>query len=113
MDHFAAERRNVEMLFARLRRILRLDRLRLRDPDGTRGDFHLSAAAHNLRKMAKIIRCRCQRLKKCADARRRRPLLSNAYFFSSIGRELSVESGAVRTSALLGSSPEASVGTRP
>jgi hypothetical protein len=43
------------MLFAHLKRILKLDRLRLRGPNGERDDFHLAAADQNLRKMAKII----------------------------------------------------------
>ena len=43
------------MLFAHLKRILRLDRLRLRGPCGARDEFHLAAAAQNLRKMAKLI----------------------------------------------------------
>jgi hypothetical protein len=42
------------MLFAHLKRILKLDRLRLRGPNGAKDEFHL-AAAQNLRKMAKII----------------------------------------------------------
>jgi transposase len=49
------QRKKVEMLFAHLKRILRLDRLRLRGPDGARDEFHLAAAAQNLRKMAKLI----------------------------------------------------------
>lgn len=49
------ERKKVEMLFAHLKRIMRLDRLRLRGPNGARDEFHLAAAAQNLRKMAKII----------------------------------------------------------
>ncbi len=49
------ERRKVEMLFAHLKRILRLDRLRLRGPNGARDEFHLAAAAQNLRKLAKLV----------------------------------------------------------
>ena len=49
------QRKKVEMLFAHLKRILRLDRLRLRVPNGTRDEFHLAAAAQNLRKLAKLI----------------------------------------------------------
>ena len=49
------ERKKVEMLFAHLKRILKLDRLRLRGPDGARDEFHLAAAAQNLRKLAKLI----------------------------------------------------------
>jgi len=49
------ERKKIEMLFAHLKRILGLDRLRLRGPNGARDEFHLAAAAQNLRKLAKII----------------------------------------------------------
>ena len=45
----------VEMLFAHLKRILRLDRLRLRGPCGARDEFLLAATAQNLRKMARLI----------------------------------------------------------
>jgi transposase len=48
-------RKKVEMLFAHLKRILRLDRLRLRGPKGARDEFHLAATAQNLRKLAKLI----------------------------------------------------------
>jgi Transposase DDE domain len=48
-------RKKVEMLFAHLKRILRLDRLRLRQPNGARDEFRLAAAAQNLRKLAKLI----------------------------------------------------------
>lgn len=43
------------MLFAHLKRILKLDRLRLRSPNGAKDEFLLAAGAQNLRKMAKII----------------------------------------------------------
>ncbi|MBO9581855.1 MAG: transposase, partial [Sphingobium sp.] len=49
------QRKKVEMLFAHLKRILKLDRLRLRGPNGVKGEFLLAATAQNLRKMAKII----------------------------------------------------------
>ena len=49
------QRKKVEMLFAHLKRILRLDRLRLRGPNGARDEFLLAATAQNLRKMAKLI----------------------------------------------------------
>lgn len=39
------ERKKVEMLFAHLKRILKLDRLRLRGPQGARDEFHLAATA--------------------------------------------------------------------
>lgn len=42
------------MLFAS-QRILKPDRLRLRVPSGARDEFHLAAAAQNLRKLAKLI----------------------------------------------------------
>jgi hypothetical protein len=49
------QRKKIEMLFAHLKRILRLDRLRLRGPSGARDEFHLAATAQNLRKLAKLI----------------------------------------------------------
>jgi hypothetical protein len=48
-------RKKVEMLFAHLKRILKLDRLRLRGPNGARDEFLLAATAQNIRKMAKLI----------------------------------------------------------
>jgi transposase len=48
-------RKKVEMLFAHLKRILRLDRLRLRGPNGAHDEFLLAATAQNLRKLAKLI----------------------------------------------------------
>ena len=49
------ERKKVEMLFAHLKRILRLDRLRLRGPNGARDEFLMAATAQNLRKLAKLM----------------------------------------------------------
>jgi transposase len=49
------DRKKVEMLFAHLKRILRLDRLRLRGPCGAHDEFLLAATAQNLRKLAKLI----------------------------------------------------------
>ncbi len=49
------ERKKVEMLFAHLKRILKLDRLRLRGPCGARDEFLLAATAQNLRKLAKLV----------------------------------------------------------
>jgi len=49
------ERKKVEMLFAHLKRILKLDRLRLRGPNGAKDEFLLAATAQNLRKMARLI----------------------------------------------------------
>ena len=48
------ERKKVEMLFAHLKRILRLNRLRLRGPLGAKDEFLLAAIAQNLRKLAKL-----------------------------------------------------------
>ena len=53
------QRKKVEMLFAHLKRILKLDRLRLRGPNGAKDEFHLAAAAQNFRKMAKMIPMPC------------------------------------------------------
>jgi transposase len=49
------ERKRIEMLFAHLKRILRLARLRLRGPSGARFEFILAAVAQNLRRLAKLI----------------------------------------------------------
>jgi len=49
------DRKKVEMLFAHLKRILRLDRLRLRGPNGAHDEFLLTAIAQNLRRMAKWL----------------------------------------------------------
>src|SRR5580658_3497961 len=48
-------RKRVEMLFAHLKRILRLGRLRLRGPCGAQFEFTLAAIAQNLRRFAKLI----------------------------------------------------------
>ena len=42
------------MLFAHLKRILKLGRLRLRGPNGARDEFLLAATAQNLKKLAKL-----------------------------------------------------------
>jgi len=47
-------RKKVEMLFAHLKRILRLGRLRLRGPRGANDEFLLAATAQNLRRLAKL-----------------------------------------------------------
>lgn len=49
------DRKKVEMLFAHLKRILKLDRLRLRGLSGARDEFLLAATAQNLRRMAKRL----------------------------------------------------------
>lgn len=48
------ERKKVEMLFAHLKRILKLDRLRLRGLSGASDEFTLAAAVQNLRRLAKL-----------------------------------------------------------
>ena len=48
-------RKKVEILFAHLKRILKLDRLRLRGPSGAHDEFLLAAIAQNLRRMAKRL----------------------------------------------------------
>jgi len=49
------DRKKVEVLFAHLKRILKLDRLRLRGPSGAHDGFLLAATAQNLRRMAKWL----------------------------------------------------------
>ena len=49
------DRKRVEMLFAHLKRILRLGRLRLRGPRGAQDEFTLAAIAQNLRRLAKFV----------------------------------------------------------
>ena len=48
-------RKKVEMLFAHLKRILGLGRLRLRGPCGANDEFLLAATVQNLRKLPKIF----------------------------------------------------------
>lgn len=43
------------MPFAHLKRILKLNRLRLRGPSGAKDEFLLAAIAQNLRKLAKMV----------------------------------------------------------
>jgi hypothetical protein len=49
------DRKRIEMLFAHLKRILRLGRLRLRGPRGAQFEFTLAAIAQNLRRLAKLV----------------------------------------------------------
>jgi transposase len=49
------ERKRIEMLFAHLKRILRLGRLRLRGPRGAQFEFTLAAIAQNLRRLARLM----------------------------------------------------------
>jgi hypothetical protein len=48
-------RKRVEMLFAHLKRILKLGRLRLRGPSGAQDEFTLAAIAQNLRRLAMLV----------------------------------------------------------
>jgi transposase len=54
-DQSRRDRKRVEMLFAHLKRILRLGRLRLRGPLGAQDEFTLAATAQNLRRLAKLV----------------------------------------------------------
>lgn len=49
------DRKKVEMLFAHLKRILKLGQLRLRGPSGAHDEFLLAATVQNLRRMAKKL----------------------------------------------------------
>jgi hypothetical protein len=49
------DRKRIEMRFAHLKRILRLDRLRLRGPRGAQDEFVLAAISQNLRRLAKLV----------------------------------------------------------
>jgi Transposase DDE domain len=49
------DRKRIEMLFAHLKRILRVGRLRLRGPRGAQFEFTLAAIAQNLRRLVKLV----------------------------------------------------------
>jgi hypothetical protein len=49
------ERKKIEMRFAHMKRILRLDRLRLRGLRGARDEVLLTATAQNLRRLVKLL----------------------------------------------------------
>jgi transposase len=49
------QRKQVEMLFAHMKRILKVDRLRLRGMSGAQDEFLLTATAQNLRRLAKAL----------------------------------------------------------
>jgi transposase len=49
------QRKQVEMLFAHMKRILKMDRLRLRGLSGASDEFLLTATAQNLRRMVKYL----------------------------------------------------------
>jgi Transposase DDE domain len=52
------DRKKVEMLFAHLKRILKLDRLRLRGSSGAQDEFLLAETPQNLRRMARRLASR-------------------------------------------------------
>lgn len=54
------DRKKVEMLFVHLKRILKLDRLRLRGLSGAQDEFLLAATAQNLRRMGKWLAAKQQ-----------------------------------------------------
>ena len=49
------ERKKVEMLFGHMKKILKVDRLRLRGLSGAHDEFLLTAIAQNLRRMAQWL----------------------------------------------------------
>jgi hypothetical protein len=49
------DRKKVEMRFAHMKRILRLDRFRLRGLSGIKDEVLLTATAQNLRRLAKLL----------------------------------------------------------
>jgi transposase len=55
------ERKKIEVLFAHLKRVLKLDRLRLRGLSGAHDEFLLAATAQNLRRMAKWLTADAER----------------------------------------------------
>ncbi len=50
------ERKKVEMRFAHMKRIFKLDRLRLRGLSGANDEVLLTATVQNLRRLAKLLR---------------------------------------------------------
>jgi hypothetical protein len=55
VQKLSKDRKRVEMLFAHLKRILRLGRLRLLRMSGEQFEFALAAIAQNLHRFAKLI----------------------------------------------------------
>jgi hypothetical protein len=51
------ERKKIEMLFAHMKRVLKLDRLRLRGLSGAKDEVLLTATAQNLKRLGKLL-CR-------------------------------------------------------
>ena len=54
-EQLRRERRNIEMRFAHLMRILKLGRLRLRGPRDAQDEIVLAAIAENLRRLASLV----------------------------------------------------------
>ena len=50
-----ARRKKIEMLFAHLKRWLKLTRLRLRGLSGAKEEFLLAATAQNLKRLVKLV----------------------------------------------------------
>lgn len=63
-ERSSKQRKKVEMLFAHLKRILKLDKLRLRGFSGAKDEFLLAATAQNLRRMAQWLMPRVPETKK-------------------------------------------------
>jgi len=78
------ERKRIEMLFAHLKRILRLGRLRLRGPRGAQFEFTLAAIAQNLRRLAKLWRGRRQRSLRVLRKRRVALKLRGGRWYQSV-----------------------------
>jgi hypothetical protein len=53
--HSRRKQKKVEMLFAHLKRILGMAKLRLKGPNSARDEFHLAATTQNLRRLAKLV----------------------------------------------------------
>ena len=68
------ERKKVEVRFAHMKRILKLDRLRLRGLSGVRDEVLLTATAQNFRRLAKLI---CRSPPQTASVRRKRKVASS------------------------------------
>jgi hypothetical protein len=73
------DRKKVEMLFAHLKRILKLDRLRLRGPNGAHDEFLLAATVQNLRRMAMLQPPQWSAALTCIDLHGRRPPLHGPF----------------------------------
>ena len=82
-------RKKVEMLFAHLKRILDLGRLRLRGPCGANDEFLLAATTQNLRKLAKVFPAPQQTRKACLERHSRR--IWNSYFCVDVDADIQRE----------------------